>query len=115
VPVHFSITDSPAAGQRVVLTVRGELDLATTTELARHLDGAPSERGLVVDLSGVTGIDESCVHAIAEKSRELALDERRLHVIVRDESLASAFERAGLGELLADDRRKRVRGPRFSD
>jgi anti-anti-sigma factor len=59
---------------RVVVTVRGELDVATNPLLRAalaELVAAPGVPCVVVDLGGVTFIDSAGVHALVEASRRL--------------------------------------------
>jgi anti-anti-sigma factor len=112
--VHFKVTDSLAPGGAAVVTVRGELDVATAAELARWLERASAVSPTVVlDLSGLTSMDESSVHAVATRCQELTR-ECRLRVIAREDAIAAAFERAGAAGLVEPDGRERVRARRFS-
>ena len=59
------------AGEPVVVTVNGEVDLATSSELEqcvlRALEGAPSS--VVLDLGGLTFIDSSGLRTLVSTSR----------------------------------------------
>ena len=65
---------SPSRGQ-VVVTLRGELDLATGPVLdrtiERALDEAPEATSLVLDLTDVTFIDSSGVKTLIRARRQL--------------------------------------------
>jgi anti-sigma B factor antagonist len=59
---------------RVVVTVRGELDVATVPQLRASLAELIDERALVwliVDVRGLTFIDSAGVHALVEVSKTL--------------------------------------------
>lgn len=62
------------AGEPVVVTVNGEVDLATSSELEkcvlRALEGAPSS--VVLDLGGLTFIDSSGLRTLVSTSRAAA-------------------------------------------
>ena len=62
------------SGESVVVTVNGEVDLATAPELEacvlRALEGAPSS--VVLDLGGLTFIDSSGLRTLVSASRAAA-------------------------------------------
>ena len=63
-PELFTLTRSTRDGGEVV-TLVGELDMAHASTLAETLDAlADSERPVIVDLSELTFIDSSGIHAI---------------------------------------------------
>jgi anti-anti-sigma factor len=104
-------------GDVSVVSVFGEIDLATAEETAAALDLArPGARVLVLDLRGVRFMDSSGLHlAIEEQLR--ARDEGHRFAIVRGpEAVRRLFEIAGLpptdplfvdspNELVAGDQR----------
>jgi anti-sigma B factor antagonist len=66
--------DSTLVQDRVVVTVRGELDVATSPLLRAALAELVEAAGvpcIVVDLAGVTFIDSAGVHALVEASKRL--------------------------------------------
>jgi anti-anti-sigma factor len=64
-PEPFSITRS-THGATEVVTVAGELDMANADQVAELLDEVGNEGGgtIVVDLSGLSFIDSSGIHAL---------------------------------------------------
>lgn len=109
-PIAFSLADSSELGQRTVLTVRGALDAGTTRELEQWLASLSTQsRGVVVDLSGVTAVSESCVEAIAQAGQRLTARGQSLRAIVRDDRIAQAFAAGGLTDIVQRDRRGRLR------
>jgi anti-anti-sigma factor len=91
----------------VTVTVRGEIDLATSTRLNRDLDGAldqePAPTRLRIDLSEVHFMDTSGV-AVMLKARRRALEAgARFSVISPSPTIKRLLEITGLASLLADD------------
>jgi anti-anti-sigma factor len=112
--VHFRVVDSLVPSGTAVVSVRGDLDVHTAAELAGWLERARGVSPTVVlDLSGLTSIDESCLHAVATRCHELTSEGLALRVIVRGDAVTAAFEHAGLAGLVEPDERQRVRLPRF--
>ena len=69
------------AGEPVVVTVNGEVDLATSSELEAcvlraALEGAPSS--VVLDLAGLTFIDSSGLRTLVSSSRAASEPRRDL-------------------------------------
>jgi anti-sigma B factor antagonist len=93
---------SVQVGRRTVLAAAGEIDLITAAQVERAavqaLDGGALE--LWIDLSDVTFIDSTGIHALlAIRSRVAAL-ERRLAVICPVGPIRRAFGLTGLDEAL---------------
>jgi anti-sigma B factor antagonist len=91
----------------VTVTVRGEIDLATSTRLNRDLDAAlelqPPLARLRIDLTDVTFMDTTGV-AVLLKARRRALElGARFSVSSSSPALTRLFEITGLTALLADD------------
>jgi anti-anti-sigma factor len=69
-------------GMRVVLTLRGEIDMATVDILSDALEVAEaSAREVWVDLTGVEFMDSTGLNALARSHAALAADARRLVVL----------------------------------
>jgi anti-anti-sigma factor len=89
------------------VTVRGEIDLATSTRLNRELDIAldepPPPARLRIDLAGVTFMDTTGV-AVLLKARRRALElGARFSVSSTSPTIGRLLEITGLAALLADD------------
>ncbi|MBV9214162.1 MAG: STAS domain-containing protein [Actinobacteria bacterium] len=111
-PVRFGISDSSEHGQRIVLTVTGELDSGAVSELIDQLDrAATGGTRVVLDLSGAHASLNGTAAGLAARARRIARQDGGLTVIVRDPSLRAAFEQAGLGASVRDDQRRMVRAP----
>jgi anti-sigma B factor antagonist len=69
-----------------VLSVHGEVDLETAPALWKTLLPALEHQTgpVVVDLSAVTFMDSTGVHALVDARRRLALQNRRLAIVCRD-------------------------------
>src|SRR4051794_28269795 len=78
-----STCSSTVVGFRRVLDIAGEVDVATTPSLATELQTALAscEREIWVDLTGVTFMDLSGLHALLAAQDRLQRDGRRLAVI----------------------------------
>src|SRR3954466_1116720 len=106
-PDEFSIAESDREG-RALLTLRGELDLATAPEL----EGLVNERldagkDVVVDLRGLEFMDSSGIRVLVAAHARAARTGTRLFIVrpARGSAVAKIVEVAGLdGELnLLDD------------
>ena len=91
----------------VTVTVKGEIDLATSTRLNRDLDGAldqePVPARLRIDLSQVNFMDTSGV-AVMLKARRRALEAgARFSVISPSPAIKRLLEITGLASLMAED------------
>ena len=101
-PVEFLITEEPFEPAGLVVSVSGELDIATVPKLRRHL-GAAIDRGVrrvVIDLRPLEFLDSVAVAALLHAARLLG-DDGRLAVVVAPESyIRMVFEIAGLPQCL---------------
>jgi anti-sigma B factor antagonist len=99
---------SHVVGRRTVLSVYGEVDLATAPELAGAIDAALTAGTLElwVDLSETEFMDSSGMHALLDGQARMRELRRRLAVICPPGHVRRAFDVAGIGELLPvyDDR-----------
>ena len=70
------------SGETVRVSPVGEVDVETVIELAWALEEAlTQERLVILDLTGLTFLDTSGVHAIVDASRRAGRDDRRLIVL----------------------------------
>lgn len=78
----------------VVVSVRGEVDIATAPELAAGLEGVvrASPRAVVVDLSGVSFMDSSGVNRLVSAARTLMADGARVVLAVPGPLLRRVFD-----------------------
>src|SRR5262245_15139567 len=95
------------ADDAITVTIKGEIDLATSTRLNRELDAAidrePAPARLRIDLSGVNFMDTTGV-AVLLKSRRRALEVgARFSVISTSPAIKRLLEITGLASLMADD------------
>ena len=88
-----------ASGGVARVTLTGELDLLTATEFAAALSTAIHDSVLViVDLSGLTFIDSSGLHAILTAHAHVRGSDRRLVLIPGPRQVQRLFEITGIEE-----------------
>ena len=89
-----------------VIRLAGELDIAATSEVRAHVDGAAGRRGVVLDLSGATFVDSSMLKELLRASSELERYDTRLVLAGIPPAVRRVFDLTRTGELftLADDR-----------
>lgn len=101
---ELTIRTTPPArdGDPSVVTVVGELDLATSPLLAAELDQVRAlGSGLVaVDLSACEFIDSSGLNALVNAHSELEAKGGRLVVVCDNPNILKVFEIAGLDQVL---------------
>ena len=98
----FALTAEPLA-TGLVLTVTGELDLATAPEVRKRLIGAieAGATAIVVDLHGVTFMDSCGLAALLHARARLAGHGRLALVLAHDSYAHLSLEVAGLPQSLA--------------
>jgi anti-sigma B factor antagonist len=102
-PDDFSVVVEPLGSSGAVLTVSGELDIATAPTLRERLYASidAGANRLVVDLSPVTFMDSVALATILHARRRLG-DESPLAVVIpRDSYTRLVFEIAGLPQCLS--------------
>jgi anti-anti-sigma factor len=76
-----------------VLSVSGEIDMATAPQLERALVAAEQEsRGLVLDLRGVGFLDSTALHVLLRASERLNERGRQLYVVCGPGPVKRLFE-----------------------
>jgi len=86
----------------VVLTLGGELDLATVALLQEQLDRAIRGRGaVVIDLSGLRFIDSSGLRMLLRAERQLRASGEQLVLVYGSRAVRRAFELTSLDHYFA--------------
>jgi anti-sigma B factor antagonist len=98
---EFSVSAAARDGETVV-TVRGEIDIATAPALEAALDDAISLHPyiVIVDLSAVTFMDSSACHCLITANREAAKSVVALELSGVDGPKHRALEILGLDKVL---------------
>ena len=96
-PSTFSI-DTARAGSAWVITINGELDLATAPQLEQALGGVNGDgvERIVIDLTGLSFIDSSGLRTLLLAKR----GNLPVSVVLSDGPVRRTFEVAGTLELL---------------
>jgi len=81
---------------RSLLVARGELGAGAATAIQAAFDAAPDIRWLIVDLSGVTGMDTAGLGALHAAAQRLAEDAKLLVLRDAPTSVAIALRASGL-------------------
>ena len=87
---------------RVVIAVAGEVDVATSPELAACLF-AHTDRDTTLDLSGVSFLDSSGVSVLIQGYNALRDAGHSLRTIGEQDHVLKLFELTGLTKILHDD------------
>ena len=97
---EFRVSEQFRGGTSVV-TVAGEVDVATAPALRDCLDQAVrrAEGAVVVDLLGVTFIDSTGLGVLIGAQRGCAEDGRELQLVIAEPRILKVFEITGLTEL----------------
>jgi len=90
------------AGSRTVLSVEGEVDLATAPQLGAAIDAALTSgvREVCVDLSETTFMDSSGLHVLVEATHRAAEVGCELTLVCPPGPVARVIELSGVGELI---------------
>ena len=101
-PGEFHVAEEPLGAGGVLLTVSGELDIATAPELRKRLTSAieAGARRLVIDLSTVDFMDSVAMAAIIHARTQMADNGRMAIVLEGDSYTRLVFEIAGLPRCL---------------
>jgi anti-sigma B factor antagonist len=92
----FAVESVRDAGERAVLYVRGEIDLATSDALQVALDEIPRSERLCLDFKDCTFIDSSGMRAVFQAAREFDAAGGEFGVRNIPGQLEELFEMAGL-------------------
>ena len=101
-PVEFRLDEEPLEPSGLVLTVAGELDIATVPQVRNRLGVAlrAGERRIVIDLRPLFFLDSIAVAALLQVARQLGEDGRLAVVVAPDSYIRMVFEIAGLPQCL---------------
>ena len=90
------------ADDRALLTVRGELDVASAPWLRLWLAAATADgtRSAVIDLSAVNFMSAAALHAICDEQERLLAREERLTVVCHHPQLRALFKIVELERVL---------------
>jgi anti-sigma B factor antagonist len=101
-PVDFRLEEEPFEPSGLVLTVAGELDIATVPHLRERLGVAlrGDVRRLVIDLRPLFFLDSVAVAALLQVARQLGDGGRLAVVVAPDSYIRMVFEIAGLPQCL---------------
>ncbi len=102
VETAFDISEEQGIGFTVV-SVSGEIDVATSPELHHRLNGAIDGGAelVAVDLLGVTFIDSTALAVLIEASRRCIEAEKTMRLVVSEPRILRIFEITGLTGLFA--------------
>ena len=94
----FRINASPVDAETYAVEPHGELDIATSPDLAAALDGAieSGRRFVLLDLGEVWFVDASTLRVMLRAHRRLAKRGGRLVIVCSDPLVARVFEITGL-------------------
>jgi anti-sigma B factor antagonist len=98
VATDFSLSEEHLDDRRLVVSVRGELDLFTAPDLKQRLASAIENgaRQVIVDLEGATSIDSTTLGVLIAAVKRLRESEGDLRVVCSDPRIARTFEITGL-------------------
>jgi anti-anti-sigma factor len=97
---RFQIRTTEDGDDRMRISVQGELDIATASELERELRASLSGGDVVLDLEPVSFMDSSGLRALLVASREAREAGRRLLVLPGTGQVLRVIEMAQVSEHL---------------
>ncbi|HEX5225730.1 MAG TPA: STAS domain-containing protein [Solirubrobacteraceae bacterium] len=83
-------------GERRVLTLVGELDLASVPVLVRAVEDLPPHATIALDLSGLSFIDSSGIHALIEACERCRQRRQEIRLIPGPKHIQTLFELTGV-------------------
>ena len=104
-----TMTDTPfelrstRIGDAVIVTIVGEIDMATAPEVSSAIEAGYGDAGrVVVDLSEVTFLDSSALNAFVQSQQDLALRDVGFRIVSpADQAVRNVFEITRLTEPLS--------------
>ena len=99
-------TTAQIGADAYVVSVSGELDIATADRFAEELErtAARSARRVIVDLVGLTFIDSVALGVLTEEARRLRADGGVCVVVSQDPRILRVFEITGLDRFFRIER-----------
>jgi anti-sigma B factor antagonist len=94
---------STRIGDAVIVTIVGEIDMATAPEVSGAIDSGYADAGrVVVDLSEVTFLDSSALNAFVQSQHDLAQHDVAFRIVSpADQAVRNVFEITRLTEPLS--------------
>jgi anti-anti-sigma factor len=94
---------STRIGDAAIVTIVGEIDMATAPEVSSAIDSGYRDAGrVVVDLSEVTFLDSSALNAFVQSQQDLALRDVAFRIVSpADQAVRNVFEITRLTEPLS--------------
>ena len=83
-----------------LLTVEGELDMATAPQLEEALGDGGFERRVVIDLTGCSFLDSSAVRVLVAAARDSEAAGGTLSLVATDPGILRVLEISGVNTLL---------------
>ena len=102
-PQGFTVEIDEPEGDRVLITVKGELDMAAAPELTGAIVGTQGASCVTLDLSGVTFLDSSAIGALVASGREVADAGRRLQIVTRVLEITGLADNSEAFDVLPED------------
>ena len=101
-PRGIQLTEETFDPSGLVLTVSGELDIATAPALRKRLDAAidAGKHRLVIDLSAVSFLDSIALAAIVHAKQRLPEDGKMALAVAPSSYVMLVFEGSGLANVL---------------
>ena len=101
--MDFEAASESLDGGIHIVSVSGEVDLATGPEFERALGALPEERvaSLIVDLTDCSFMDSTGLHLLTRAQRRFDRSDRRVAVVSANRCVLRVFELTQLDQLFA--------------
>jgi anti-anti-sigma factor len=97
---EFAVTVSTVSEATTVAAVVGELDLATSPELERALEGVSTAERVVIDLRNCTFLDSSAIRVLVARARVSGEAGGGVAVVAPDPRVRRALEIAAIDRVV---------------
>lgn len=103
---HLTVDEVDHDGSATVLSVKGEIDIATAPELEERLRAATGDGTLVVDLTEVAFIDSTGLRALLTANEAASDAGSKLVLVVAEGPVTKLFDITGVDRIfeVADSR-----------